>query len=109
MKRAVGLAAAVTALAIGCTLSAPRPEESDESMRVARYVGAMTSTYYCACARWPSSFAELRSFTDRLQQGSYAADGAPAPRIPWARLSRSRISTSRDGEVVISVRLDGSN
>lgn len=76
-------------------------------MAILGYIFGMASTHYCACQRWPSSWAELEQFDDRWHANSLSKGRTPIERIPWSSLSESRTAVAPEGHLSISVRMDG--
>ena len=73
----------------------------------AGYVGGIAGTHFCACARWPASWAELRGFDDRLHALSQRLGEKPVARISWSDLANSVTRELDDGTLAIRLSVRG--
>lgn len=103
--RASRIRAAVLALSLAAAAAVAHAQQPDEkTMALLGYISGMASTHYCACERWPASWAELKQFDDRFHAYSVSQGQKPIERIPWSSLSESRTSIAPDGVLSISIR-----
>jgi len=72
------------------------------------YIGSMAATHYCACGRWPKSWAELRQFDDNVHSLSRSQGQAPVSRLPWESVEQSRVNMTKEQRFAVTVRLKSS-
>lgn len=77
---------------------------SEEALDALGHIAGSAGAHYCACTRWPVTFAELADFDKKRNESSGNIGGNDAPRIDWQDLSKSVIYYSEQGRFSISIR-----